>query len=78
MIISDLNYLETASADVVGAHSYNSVNTTTYKQAFVNQYSGAYSETSAVFGDDYGYSYYGNSSSAYSNASSSNSSYINQ
>ncbi|MBW4647672.1 MAG: hypothetical protein KME06_03090 [Kastovskya adunca ATA6-11-RM4] len=74
MIISDLNYLETASADVVGGDSYNSVNFSTYKQATVIQDSDAYSETSAFFSDGYGYGYSNASSSAYSN----NSSYISQ
>ncbi|MBW4647673.1 MAG: hypothetical protein KME06_03095 [Kastovskya adunca ATA6-11-RM4] len=72
MIISDLNYLETTSADVVGAYSYNSVNFSTYKQATVIQDSDAYSKTSAFFGNSYGYS------SASSSAYSSNSSYISQ
>jgi hypothetical protein len=71
MIISDLNYLETASPNVVGANGGSfSIRETNVKVAVVKQESTAKSSASSFFGSAF--------SSTFSSAGSSNSSFISQ
>jgi hypothetical protein len=71
MIISDLNYLETASPKVIGANGGSfSIKETNVKVAVVKQESTTKSSASSFFGGAF--------SSTFSSASSFNSSFISQ
>ncbi|MBW4647674.1 MAG: hypothetical protein KME06_03100 [Kastovskya adunca ATA6-11-RM4] len=67
MVISDLNYLETASPDVVGAGGYSSFSLTdlNLKTALVRQDSKAKSSAYAVYGNAYSSAYSSNYSVIY-------------